>query len=176
MNIDDITISNPPLVAAFQKYTVRVHASENFSFWFDKGNNEGKYAKYIKHGAPKELTLDNYGLVKEFNTLAAQGKYSDMGPQFIRARAEVKGMLDGRMRDFESSAEYKAYLAVKKAGNVTKALKQLGITGAPLTSMTTLMKAYAVGNAAEKKAAMEKMEKIAKHEQLVAALKSAGLL
>ena len=61
LNIDDITISNPPLVAAFQKYTTRVHASENFSFWFDKGNNEGKYAKYIKHGAPKELTLDNSG-------------------------------------------------------------------------------------------------------------------
>ena len=114
--------------------------------------------------------------MKEFNALAAQGKYNDMGPQFIRARAEVKGMLDGRMREFESSKEYKEYLAVKKAGNVTKALKQFGITGSQLTAMTTLMKEYAVGSAAEKKTTLAKMEKIAKHDQLVAVLKSAGLI
>ena len=45
MDVDDITTKDPALVVAFQKFTTRVYAGENFSFWFDKGNNEGKYAK-----------------------------------------------------------------------------------------------------------------------------------
>jgi hypothetical protein len=176
MDLDDITTSDPALVAAFGKFTTRVHASENFSFWFDKGNNEGKYAKYIKHGAPKELTLDNSALVKEFNTLAAAGKYNDMNPQFVKARAEVQNMLAGRMNEFSNSKEHDDYVLVKKAGNVTKALKLLGVTGAQATTMTTLLKEYAVGTESERKATLAKMEKIAKHDQLIATLKSSGLV
>jgi hypothetical protein len=37
------------LVVAFQDFTTRVHASENFYFWFDKGNEEGRYAKIAPH-------------------------------------------------------------------------------------------------------------------------------
>jgi hypothetical protein len=156
---------------------VRVHAGENFSFWFDKGNNEAKYLKYIKHGAQKELTLDNSALVKEFNDLAAKGKYNDMNPQFVKARTEVKNMLAGRMTDFDKSKEHKDYLAVKKAGNITKALKLLGMTGTQLTTMTTLMKEFATDTTdTEKHATLAKMEKIAKHDQLLAVLKSSGLM
>jgi len=177
MVVDDIKSTDAALVAAFAKFTTRIHAGENFSFWFDKGNNEGKYAKYIKHGAPKELTLDNSALVKQFNDLAATGHYNDMNHQFELAREEVRKMLQGRMHEFEGSAEYKGYLAVKKAGNITKALKLLGLTGSSLTTMTTLMKEYAMDTTdAEKKATLAKMEKISKHDQIVAALKSSGLV
>jgi len=176
MNLDDIKSTDTALVAAFQKFTTRVQASENFYFWFDKGNNEGKYAKYIKHGAPRELTLDNSDLMKSFNALAAQGKYHEMDPLFVRARAEVHGMLGGRVHEFETSKEYKDYLAVKKLGNIDKALKLLGVDSAHAANMKTALKEYAVSTTdAEKHAAIAKMEKLAKHEQIMAALKSAGL-
>ena len=176
MVLDDIKSTDTALVAAFQKFTTRVHAGENFSFWFDKGNNEGKYAKYIKHGAPKELTLDNSELVKQFNALAAANKYHEMDPLFVKARLEVHNMLGGRIHEFETSQEYKDYVAVKKAGNIDKALKLLGIDSGHSAAMKTLLKEYATDSTdAAKKATLAKMEKIAKHEQIVAALKSAGL-
>jgi len=175
MKIDDITTKDPQLVVAYQKFCTRVHMGESFSFWFDKGNNEGKYQKYIKQGAAKELNLDHQ-LMQKFHALAQAGNYDGMTAHFSTAKAEVEGMLNPRMPEFSISPEYKAYLAVKKSGNVTKALKVLGMAGPKAKPMEVLMKEYAVATTpAAKKSALDKMNKLAKAEVVLAALKAAGL-
>jgi hypothetical protein len=175
MDLDDIKTTDPALVAAYQKFTTRVHMAESFSFWFDKGNNEAKYEKYIKKGAPKEVNLA-HTLVEKFDALAAKKDYNAMNPLFVEARGEVKGMLDPRMPEFLNSPEYDAYVLVKKAGNIKKALTLLGVTGPNAVAMEKLLKEYAVGTPAEKLAVKAKMAKIAKAEQITLALKNAGLV
>jgi hypothetical protein len=175
MVLEDIKNTDAALVAAYQKYTTRTHQSESFSFWFDKGNNEAKYLKYIKKGSPKEINIPD-AQVKLFDALAAQHKWNDMNHLMEEARTEVHGMLQPRLTEFLKSQEYKDYLAIKKMGNIDKALKLLGVDAAHAVAMKTLLKEYATDTTdAEKKATLAKLEKIAKHEQLMAALKSAGL-
>lgn len=175
MDLDDITNKDAALVAAYQKFTTRTAMGESFSFWFDKGNNEAKYDKYIKPNAAKEINIGDE-LRQQFHELARAGQFREMDELFGDARAEVKGMLEPRMGEFEKSVEYRNYVTVKKAGNITKALKLLGLTGANATAMDKLLKEYAVGNPTQKKATLAKMEKIAKAEQIKAALKASGLI
>lgn len=175
MDLDDIKNTDAALVAAYQKFTTRTAMGESFSFWFDKGNNEAKYDKYIKPNAAKELNIGDE-LRQQFHDLAKTGQYRAMDELFGEARAEVKGMLEPRMGEFEESIEYKNYLTVKKAGSIAKALKLLGLKGATATAMEKLLKEYALGNPTQKKATLAKMEKIAKGEQIKAALKGSGLV
>jgi hypothetical protein len=176
MNLDDIKTAEAALVAAYQKFTTPTHQAESFSFWFDKGNNEAKYAKYIKKGSPKEINIES-ALVKKFDALAAAHNFAGMNALFEETKGEVHGMLQPRLTEFSNSPEYKGYLAVKKMGNIDKALKLLGVDAAHTAAMKTLLKEYAMDiTDAEKRATLAKMDKIAKHEQILAALKSAGLV
>lgn len=175
MKLSEINNTDAKLVVAYQKFTTRTHQTESFAFWFDKGNNEAKYDKYIKPNAAKEINIAD-DLRGQFHPLAQAGNYAGMNALFVEARAEVLGMLEPRLGEFENSAEYKAYLALKKAGNITKALKLLGITGPNAKAMETLLKTYAVGDADDKRTALEKMNKLAKAEVVKAALKSSGLM
>ena len=95
IDLDDIKTTDPQLVMAYKAFTTRIQADESFAFWFDKGNNEGRYHQYIKKGSPKQINIDD-AMVKKFDKLAATGSYSGMSKLFTEAREQVKGMLQPR--------------------------------------------------------------------------------
>ena len=66
-------------------------------------------------------------------------------------------------------------MTVKKAGNVTKALKLLDLTGSNAKAMEKLLKEHALANTSQRAGLIDKMENFAKEEQIKAALKNAGL-
>ena len=184
---------NAALNAKLQQFMVASHTDENWSFFWDKGNNEARYLKFIKPGAPKEVNIDS-ALRGRLNDLATQKKWGDMTADMQKAREAVEDLVDmDVMPRFEVSPVYKSFVAQRAAetklkaqlDKVKKAVKILGIQEAAVAALIPSLAEYhaAVVGSPEKAAALRKMNAaaklsmdITKANNLIAGLKASGLI
>ena len=184
---------NPNLNALLMQYMQATHTDENWSFYFDKGNNEARYLKFIKVGAPKQVNIDS-SLRGKMDALAAKRDWPNMTALMTQAREVIEDLVDKDvMPRFDASPAYKGYLARVAAekklrdqlAKVRKALSILGIQEGLVAALIPVLAEYAAAapGTPAKTAALIKMNKAArlsmdltKANNMIAGLKSSGLI
>lgn len=162
------------------KFSIKEQTDENILFYFDKGNMDGIYKKYIKPGSPKEINIDSPLRTQLTAAVAAKDE-----PAFKAAQQKARGVI-GSLSDqiitrFMGSPEYKFYAAREKAEkNATKAMKVLGISTKGKDLMLDGIAYQAIGKkpeAVKQFTALAKQEKLKDtHEAIIKNLKASGLL
>lgn len=154
---------NAKLAAALLMYMKKEHNDENFMFYFDKGNPEAIYKKYIAKGAKQEVNLPSkvsgpcykLGDAADWDNKAWSKLLTD-------AKSEINGLC---IRDviprFYKSTEYENFCKSERMGDPTKAAKLLGIKNVKL--LTQAMTAAVTG---EKRESIVLFGKLAKEEKL----------
>jgi len=159
-NLDDIK-KIPKLCAALLEYMKRIHCEENFFFYFDKGDVESLYKKYIDPQAKLWVNLPaNLAARAE----AMVGDFKDRGwPKLIKeCKAVVKGMVEpGTLMGFYDSKEYEKYARKEKMGDPRKAARLLGIKNVKL--LEEAMLAVAMG---EDREADKLLKQLAREEHI----------
>ena len=113
LKIDTIPKSDTKLLAALLNFMKREHNEENYLFFFDKGNNEAIYKKYIIASAPKQVNLPS-AITRPLEALAAVKNWNGMTPGIKAAKASIAKLVNGdAMPRFDRSPEYAAYLKAK---------------------------------------------------------------
>ena len=113
LKLDTIPKSDTKLLAALLNFMKREHNEENYLFFFDKGNNEAIYKKYIIASAPKQVNLPS-AITRPLEALAAVKNWNGMTPGIKSAKASIAKLVNGdAMPRFERSPEYAAYLKAK---------------------------------------------------------------
>src|SRR5687767_4298252 len=113
----------------------------SLGFLLDKNNNEARYLKYIKPGAPQELKLPD-PLRATLVTLAAQKKWSAMGTGLKEARRLVAASTNaGGLKRFMDSP----------AGQWPTFLLATGVDGSKAATMEALLKVYRNGRTPQDK-------------------------
>jgi hypothetical protein len=167
------------LCAALMIHMKKELNDENFFFYFDKGNPDALYKKYLAKGSPKEVNIPG-GLSNDIKKLGDKGdwKNKEWSKLIKKAKVEIHKMVkrDVFGRFYKGDA-YKDYLKKEKMGDPKKAAKLLGISNVKL--LTQAMGAAAVGDT---KKAETLLGKLAKEEKikdnaksLLKALEKAGL-
>lgn len=114
LKMESISKSDPKLLAALLAFMKREHNDENYLFYFDKGNNEAVYKKYIAKAAPKQVNLPA-PITNPLTALAAVKNWNGMTLGIKAAKASILKLVNSdAMPRFEKSAEYAAYLKTKK--------------------------------------------------------------
>lgn len=167
---------NPKLLAAAIEHAKSERNDENLLFWFDKGNAEALWRKYIRPGSPKQVNL-SWEVVEPMQALADAKDFSDDAwkPHLVEARKAIQALWDADMAPrFKRSLPYKA--ATTKI-DPTKAAKLLGIS-----DTEKLKKAMVANLAGKKEEAAKLLAQIADDEGLkqkatdiLKALEKAGL-
>jgi hypothetical protein len=99
-------IKDAKVLAALQKFMTKERNVENFAFYFDKGNNEALYTKYVKSGAAKEVNLPAK-IKNPLDALASLKNWNGMTPGIKAAKDEIKALINSDvMPRFERSPEY----------------------------------------------------------------------
>jgi hypothetical protein len=135
----------------FLKFMRVERSEENVLFLFDKNNNEARYNRFIKPGAPQEVKLPDK-IRAPLAALAAQKKWSAMGPGLKDARKAIAASTnDGGLRRFLASP----------AGQWPAFLLATGVDGSKAATMEALLKVFKNGRTPQDKqdayAAMLKM-------------------
>ena len=114
LKIESIPRSDAKLLAALQAYMKKERNDENFAFFFDKGNNEALYTKYVKRGAQKEINLPAK-TKGPLDALAAVKNWNGMTPGMKLAKDNIRALINSDiMPRFERSKEYADYKTQKK--------------------------------------------------------------
>jgi hypothetical protein len=110
----ETTKTDAKLQAAVLKFMQGEHNDENFLFYFDKGNNEALYKKYIQKSAAKQVNLPTT-VTNPLDALASIKNWNGMTPGIAAAKTAILRLVNNdAMPRFEKSPEYAAYLAAKK--------------------------------------------------------------
>lgn len=167
MDLDDIR-KNAKLCASLMAFMKKERNSENFSFYFDKGNAEALYTKYI---SPRSNTQVNLKSTTQRGCDALEGKWDDRGWRALieKAKEEIHSMVKmDVLPRFYKSDEYETYVKKNKVGDPKKAAKLLGISD--VASLKEAMEAIAVGDERTAKSLLEKLAKAEKLKENAAAM------
>ncbi len=176
--------TNTKLLGAALALATKDKNPESLLFLFDKGNNEGVYAKYISPKSKQQVNLSG----KIQAGLDALGEAKDWkaggwAALLKKAKEEVEASWNQEYggSKFPNSAEYKAYEVAttpKKKADPTKAAKLLGIRD--VAKLKKAMEASIEGN---KATALKLLTELAKEEGLkdkneviLKSLEKAGLI
>jgi hypothetical protein len=185
----DVTMSDFPrtleavkndakIMGAYLAYAKRRLCLNEVLFYFDKGNAEGIYPKYLDPNAKSGANVSS-AVTAPAEKLAAAKDWRNAAWNKIIAdgKAEVADALNSDLLQFKTSNEYTDYLKKEKMGSPQKAAKLLGISDTK--KLTQAMEALAVG---DRKAATKVLEGIMKEEklkgkaeELIKALEKSGL-
>jgi hypothetical protein len=170
---------NPKLLAAALAHAKKEHNEENLLFWFDKGNAEALWSKYIRPGSPKQVNLPAT-VVAPMKVLADAKNFKDDAwkEHIAEAKEEIEKLWNGDMAPrFKSSEAYEEATRKKVTVDPAKAAKLLGIT-----DTDKLKKAMEAQRAGKKAAATKLLAELAEEEglkqkadALLKALEKAGL-
>ncbi len=184
---------NPALNALLLAFMQTTHCDKNWSFFWDKGNNEALYLKFIKTGSPKEINIDSK-LRKQFEEHALKKDFVGMTDLVKKAKEVIEDQVDlDTMPKFEASQMYKSFVARKAAekkltdqlSKVKKALTVLGIQEALVPGLIPIIAEYNSypRGTKERAAALIKMNKAARTslqltqaDNMMIGLKTSGLI
>jgi hypothetical protein len=160
------TVKNKYFLQQFRAFVEKEHATENFLFVFDPGNNQVLYDKYIKVGVPLEVNISDKQR-EPLTALATAKKWSAMSAPLKVARAEIAKLLnEGPLPRFKAT----------EAGKRANFMLTLALDGPKATQMTGLLAVFEKPRTPEDKvaahAAMQKLSPLAK---LNPALRELGL-
>ena len=179
MNLDQIR-KNAKLSAALLEHMKKEFNDENFFFYFDKGNPEGLFNKYIKKGSKYEVNLPSK-LNKAWHLLAEKGdwKHKEWPKVVKESKTDIhKLVAKDILPRFYKGEAYGNYMKKEKMGDPKKAAKILGIKEVKL--LTEAMGAHVTGDKAKTKklfAELIKKEKMRESvEQIIKNLEKAGLV
>lgn len=114
IKLESIPKTDAKMLAALLIFMKKEHNDENYLFYFDKGNNEAVYKKYIDPRAAKQVNLPS-AVQQPLEALAAMKNWNGMTPGIKAAKASILKLINSDvMPRFEKSAEYKAAVAAKK--------------------------------------------------------------
>jgi len=103
---------NPKKLMALLTFMKKEHNEENFMFYFDKGNAEAVYKKYISKAAAQQVNLPA-NITGPMEALASVKNWKGMEPGIKAAKESVLKMVNNDvMPRFERSAEWKAVAAL----------------------------------------------------------------
>ena len=175
--------SDSKLLAAAIMFAKKEHTDENILFFYDKGNAEAIYPKYIDAKSKSQVNLPS-NLFQAMGKLAAAKDWKNGAWDGLLklAKTDIERMWNGDVaRRFMVSPEYKAWeisTAPKKKADPTKAAKLLGIRD--VAKLKKAMEASLDGN---KATALRLLTELAKEEKLkdkaeviMKSLEKAGLL
>ena len=95
-------------LAALFTFMKKEHNDENFSFYFDKGNSEALYAKYIAKNAAKQVNLPG-NIMQGLHGMASLKNWKAMDAGMKAAKENILKMVNADvMPRFERSPEWKA--------------------------------------------------------------------
>jgi hypothetical protein len=151
---------------AFRKFLQAERAEVNLLFLFDKSNNEIRYHKFIRDGAPQGISLPD-SIKKPLAALAAQKKWSAMGPGLREARKVIAAHTnDGSLPRFLASP----------AGRLPGFLLATGVDGAKARTMEALLRVFQTGRTPhDQQEAYAAMLKLTNKALLNPALRQLGL-
>ena len=114
LKLETIPKTDAKLLAALLTFMKKEHNDENYLFYFDKGNNEAVYKKYIQESAARQVNLPA-SITGPLAALASVKNWNGMTPGIKAAKDSIARLVNNDvMGRFEKSPEYKAYLAAKK--------------------------------------------------------------
>ncbi|MCL5775654.1 hypothetical protein M1105_01415 [Limibaculum sp. FT325] len=177
-NVDEIK-KNPKMMAAYLAYAKRRATLNEVMFYFDKGNAQGVWPKYLDPKAKLAVNVDGK-VTTAGGKLAAAGDWGNaLWPKIIAlGKTQVGDALNGDIGTFVASNEYKEYQVKENMGDPTKAAKVLGISD--VKKLKAAMEAQATGDTKTAKKlfeALAKQEKMkVKYEDMVKNLKSSGVM
>lgn len=177
--IDDMK-KNAKAFAMLIEFSKKEKTDENILFYYDKGNMDGLFPKYIKDGAPKEINIA--GALRKKLTEAFNSKNkAEFDKHLKTAKTECQKLCDQIVNRFTVTPEYMFMEArVKAEGNAAKAIKVLGITSRGKDMLVDAIAWAKIKKPAEAKKCLEalaKSEKLAeKADILLKNLASAGLI
>ena len=103
---------NPKKLAALLTFMKKEHNEENFMFYFDKGNAEGVFKKYISKSAAQQVNLPA-NITNPLEAMASIKNWKAMDPGIKLAKESVLKMVNNDvMPRFERSPEWKAVAAL----------------------------------------------------------------
>jgi hypothetical protein len=177
--LDDIK-KDPKKMAALLAFTKRSLCLENILFYFDKGNPEAIYPKYIADSAKTQVNLDAK-FFNVFKQLADAGKWKEMAPVIVKAKAAIHAMVvkDTLPKFLKSKefAEYQIAATPAKPGMAKKAAKLLGLDEKKLAEIFQLRELKKTKEADKLLDALAKKEKLdLKSKAVMQNLKECGLL
>jgi hypothetical protein len=170
--------SDPKLFAAFFAHSKKSLCSENLLFYFDKGNAQGVYPKYLDKKSATQVNVDAT-LLNAAQKLGEAGNWNDPAfPKVIEKAKKAVGemiMADTWPKFIKTDAAKALYPPPRKVGDPAKAAKLLGIA-----DVARLKKAMNTDDAKTREKLFEQIaaeEKLArKAKEVMAALEKAGLM
>ncbi|MDT8346061.1 MAG: hypothetical protein RQ752_16660 [Thermohalobaculum sp.] len=177
-SIDEVK-KTPKIMAAYLAYAKRRATLNEVMFYFDKGNAEAIWPKYLDPKAKLAVNV-NAKVTGAGGKLAGAGDWGNkLWAQVIAlGKGQVGDALNGDIGTFIASKEYKDYLIKENMGDPTKAAKVLGIKD--VKKLRAALEAQAVGDTKTAKklfddlAKAEKMK--VKYDEMVKNLKSSGIM
>jgi hypothetical protein len=176
-NIDEIK-KDSKMMAAYLKYATSRHTLNEVMFYFDKGNAQGIYPKYLDEKSSSAVNVDA-NTTKPAKLLADRNDWGNAAWAAIirNGKTEVAQALNGDIGIFLASKDFLDYAKKEKMGDPSKAAKLLGISD--LNKLKDAMEAQVVGDHDGAKKLFEallKAEKVKdKAEDIMKALTKAGL-
>lgn len=148
-NSIDAVKADAKMMGYYLKYAKRRLMLNEVMFYFDKGNAQALFPKYID---PKSGTAANIDgeVIGAAQKLAKAGDWSNAAwPKLIAAgKNTVKAALNPDLGSgFARSDEYKDYLKTEKMGSPAKAAKVLGVKD--VKKLTQAMEAIVTGDKAK---------------------------
>lgn len=164
-NLADLN-KDPNLLMAAMSFAEKEFNAENIMFYFDKGNAQVQYQKYISSNADSQVNLPA-SFYEAMSKLAHANDWSNPAWSKLLAGAKenVARMWRADVKNrFLKSKEYMDYVwasTPKKKADPKKAAKLLGIT-----DVAKLGKALDAGSKGDKKTALKLLAELAKEEEL----------
>jgi hypothetical protein len=170
---------NPKLYQALAEHMKKGQSIENLQFYFDNGNMEGVFAKWITPKDGNEVVNLPSEILSKLREQAEAEEWGEMKNTMKKAKERIKQLVERDVLPrFYASKEYVNYLKKEKMGDPSKAAKILGISNVKL--LTRAMQAAAEGEDAEAKKLFEQLAKEEElkenYAQIVKALEKAGML
>lgn len=169
-DLDEVK-KNPKLCAALMEYMKRTQCDENFFFYFDKGNAEALYEKYLSHDAKMQVNLPA-PLDRRVQALKDDFTHRDWDKLLKDCRKSIKELVESdTLPAFYQSREFEKYVRKERMGDPKKAAKLLGIENVKL--LEEAMLAAAMGDAREADGLLKQLAREEHMKEETAAIRKA---
>lgn len=177
--IDDMK-KDVKVFAKLIEFSKKEKTDENILFYYDKGNMDGVFPKYIKAGSPKEINIAGELRKKLTDAFTAKNQ-ADFEKHLKTAKTVCQGLCDQIVNRFKTTTEYLFMEARDKAeGNAAKAIKVLGISSRGKDLLVDAIAWAKIKKTAEAKKCLESLAKAEKMQEkadvILKNLASAGLI
>lgn len=173
-NLEELK-ANAKVMAAALEHAKKSHTSESLMFYFDKGNPEAVYRKFLDPKGPSTVNVDSEMTAAAKKLADAKDWGNSAWPKLIaKAKKEVGSLYwtDVWPR-FQKTPEYAA--ATKKVGDPAKAASLLGIKD--VAALKKAMNEPDATKAEKLFADLAKKEELKqKAKDMIAALEKSGLM